>query len=94
MTKVDEGRRAFAAALGAFLLSPTLVESASQELRQTGTISRQTVEEALRLTGDTLSEAQMDQARRALEERLKDLEALRQFKVPAGLEPVTRFRAR
>lgn len=93
MSPIDEGRRSFTAALGALLVSPAFIEAATQEVKDKGGLSRETVETALKLTGDTMTEAQIEQARTTLETRLKDFEAIRSFKVPPGTEPVTRFKA-
>lgn len=89
---MDEARRNFTAALGALVLAPSLVESALQELRQAGTVSKETVQAALRLAGDQMTEAQLEQARATLETRLKEFEAIRDFAVPPGLEPAIHFK--
>ncbi len=88
------GRRAFTAALGSLMLSPALLESATQEIRDTGAISRETTAAILKLTGDTFTEEQMNRTRGALELLIRDFEALRQFKMPPGVEPATCFRGR
>ncbi len=88
------GRRSFAAALGSLMLSPALLESATQEIRDTGAISRETTAAILELTGDTFTEAQMNRTRQALQMLIRDFEALRQFKIPPGTEPATCFRGR
>jgi hypothetical protein len=91
---MDESRRVFAAAMGGMLLSPAWLESAEQELRETGKLSRETVETALQLVGDSMTEEQIEEARGTLERRLKDFEAVRRFAVPPGLEPAIHFKAR
>jgi len=91
MSHVDMGRRAFTAALGGLLAFPHLTELAA---RQTGTVSSQTLTAALQLSGDTMGDAQIERTRRALEMLSDDLETLRRFAVPRGVEPATYFRAR
>jgi hypothetical protein len=91
---LDEGRRSFTLTLGALVLAPAVVESALQEIRASGTVSRETVQAALQLTGDTMTEAELEQARTTLESRLKEFEAIRSFPVPPGLEPAIQFKAR
>lgn len=91
---MDEGRRNFTATLGALMLTPALVESALQELRETGSLSKETVQAALQLTGDKMTEAELERARTTLESRLREFEAIRNFAVPPGLEPAIHFKPR
>ena len=88
------GRRAFAAALGGLTLSPALLATATQEVQVAGSISRQTLAAILELSGQTMSEEQMDRTGQALEMLLRDFEPIRQFRMPPGVEPATCFRAR
>ena len=91
------GRRAFAAALGGLTLSPALLATATQEVQVAGSISRQTLAAILELSGQTMSEEQMDRTGQALEMLLLDFwdfEPIRQFRMPPGVEPAACFRAR
>ena len=91
---MDESRRSFAAAVAALLASPVFAEAATQEVRETGGLSREVVESALKLSGDRMTEEQIELARTMLENRLRDFEAIRSFSVPPGLDPATHFKAR
>ena len=88
------GRRAFATALGGLTLTPTWLAAATQEVQDTGSISRETVIALLELSGQTMNEEQMNRTREALEMLIRDFEPIRQFRMPAGVEPATCFRAR
>ena len=94
MSSMDETRRTFTLALGAAMLSPALLEAAAQDVRRDGAISRETMAAALKLTGDPMTDERMERTRRALEMLLEDIEAVRKFAVPPGVEPVTRFPGR
>ncbi|MBI2833343.1 MAG: hypothetical protein HYX76_02830 [Acidobacteria bacterium] len=93
MAPIDQSRRTFAAALGGLLLAPALLESAVQELNQSGKISRETLTSALRLTGDALTEEQINRTSPALEMLINDFAALRKVSIPPGVEPAVRFYA-
>ena len=92
MSQVE--RRTFAAALGGLMLSPALLATATQEIQDTESISRQTLAAILELSGQTMTEEQMNRTRQALEMLIRDFEPIRNFKMPAGVEPATCFRAR
>jgi len=94
MSHVNTGRRAFTATLGGLLAFPGLIELAGQEARQAGKVSSQALPAVLQLTGDTMSDTQIERTRRALEMLAGDLEVLRRFAVPRGVEPAVYFRAR
>ena len=87
-------RRTFAAALGGLMLSPALLATATQEIQDTESISRQTLAAILELSGQTMTEEQMNRTRQALEMLIRDFEPIREFKMPPGVEPSTCFRAR
>ena len=88
------GRRAFAVALGGLTLSPALLAAATQEVQEAGSISRETLDAILELSGQTMNEDQMSRTRQALEMLIRDFEPIRQFRLPPGIEPVTCFRVR
>ncbi len=92
MSQVE--RRTFAAALGGLMLSPALLATATQEIQDTESISRQTLAAILELSGQTMTEEQMNRTRQALEMLLRDFEPIRQFRMPPGVEPAACFRAR
>jgi hypothetical protein len=92
MSQVE--RRTFAAALGGLMLSPALLATATQEIQDTESISRQTLAAILELSGQTMTEEQMNRTRQALEMLIRDFEPIREFKMPPGVEPSTCFRAR
>jgi hypothetical protein len=94
MSHVNTGRRAFTATLGGLLAFPGLIDLAGQEARQTGKVSSQALAAALQLTGDTMSDTLIERTGRALEMLSGDLEVLRRFAVPRGVEPAMYFRAR
>ena len=75
-------------------MTPTWLAAATQEVQDTGSISRETVIALLELSGQTMNEEQMNRTREALEMLIRDFEPIRQFRMPAGVEPATCFRAR
>ena len=95
MSHVNTGRRAFTATLGCGLLAfPGLIELGGQEAREAGKVSSQTLAAALQLTGETMTNTQIERTSRALEMLSADLDVLRRFAVPRGVEPAVYFRAR
>ena len=75
-------------------MSPTLLAAATQEVQDTGSLSRQTLATILELAGLRMNEEQMNRTRQALEMLLRDFETIRQFELPPGVEPAACFRAR
>lgn len=94
MSQVNKGRRAFTAALGGLVAFPGLIGLACRAAPQTETVLSPTLAAALPLTGDTMGDAQIERTNRAFEMLLGDLETLRQFAVPPGVEPAPVFKAR
>ena len=94
MNDFSKERRAFAAALGGLLAIPSLIGLAGGRGQQADRASGQSVGAALQVTGETLTDPQIERTRRALDMLGRDLDTVRKFAVPPGVEPAAHFRAR
>ncbi|HSL20007.1 MAG TPA: hypothetical protein VK886_00630 [Vicinamibacterales bacterium] len=94
MNNFSKGRRAFTAALGGLLAVRGMTGLAGGGVRLAEKVSGQTPGAALPPSGETLTDTQIERTRRAMDMLSQDLETVRRYAVPHGVEPATHFRAR
>lgn len=94
MSGFNAGRRAFATVIGGLLATPGVIAVTDRQTQRSQKVSGQELEAALQLTGEGLTQSQIDRIGRALEMLARDLETVRRFPVPGGVEPSVCFRAR